>query len=397
MEKRLLEISNREKEIRSLLEDESKEVDLDAIQKELRELDAERKDIEARSLRKNIAESINTNKVETRKIEEENMEKKYTISSPEYRSAWAKKMMKLSDDRFTEEEKRALGDAITTTATEYVASSANAEGVNNGGLFIPTSVRTDILELIEKVSPFFRDIRRLTVNSNIDLPYLANSDDASWVSENEDTPNEGAEYGTIKLTGFELAKDVVVTWKLESMAVDDFIPFIEEEIADKMGKALINAIIYESGSKSATGAIYNLTAIEGSNVIDTIIKTYKSLSEDARVGAKIYISSNANIEIVSYKDNNGNYPYLNGISSTKLGPVEVDPFLKGGDIMVGNPRNYILNESEPLSIIPERHAKGRKTTYAGYMIADGKPKPNSFAKGSFVAKETEEVSDTPTV
>ena len=34
------------------------------------------------------------------------MEQKFDLSSPEYRSAWAKTMMGLSDDKFTEDEKR---------------------------------------------------------------------------------------------------------------------------------------------------------------------------------------------------------------------------------------------------------------------------------------------------
>ena len=48
---------------------------------------------------------------------EEMEERKFTIADKEYRSAWAKKLMGLSEDKFTDEEKRALGDAVTTTAT----------------------------------------------------------------------------------------------------------------------------------------------------------------------------------------------------------------------------------------------------------------------------------------
>ena len=118
-------------------------------------------------------------------------ERKYTIGSPEYRSAWAKKLMGLSADKFTEEETRALGDAVTTTGTLFVASGESTQGINNGGLFLPTSVREELMELIENESPFFRDIRKLQVNGNIDLPYLFNADDANWYTELNDTVNEG--------------------------------------------------------------------------------------------------------------------------------------------------------------------------------------------------------------
>ena len=303
-------------------------------------------------------------------------ERKFTVASKEYRNAWAKKLMGLSEDRFTEDEKRALGDAVTTTATEYVASTAETQGVNNGGLFIPTSVREEFMERVSEVSPFFKAIRKLQVAGNIDLPYLDTSDDANWYTELTETSNEGQKYASIQLTGWELAKDVVITWKLEEMAVDSFIEFILDELYEKMGTAIIEAILYGNGSNKPKGATYGLTAVtEGDSPIDTIIATYKSLSRKARIGAKAYISTDVNIAICGYKDNNGNYPFLQGLATNKLVSVEVDPYLHDNDILVGNPRNYILNESTQLRVDKEKTVKGRKTTYGGYAIMDGAAKP----------------------
>ena len=173
------------------------------------------------------------------------------------------------------------------------------------------------------------------------------------------------------------------------MAVEDFITFIEEEIAYKMGRALIHAALYGTGTNQPTGALNGLSEIEGDDAIDTIIQTYKSLSNEARIGAKTYISTDVNIEIVGYKDSNGNYPFFAGIPASKLCPIEVDPYLEDGDILVGNPRNYVLNIVENLSIARETTIKGRKTTYGGFMIADGKPRTGMFAKGSYVPTVSE--------
>lgn len=392
--KTLEEIQKRKLELKSLLEDETKEVNVDEISNELDQLEKEERElkissenamaIKEKEERKQIAESIQNNQIKGKIMKEEIMkEKKYTISDPEYRSAWAKKLLNYSEDKFTEEELRALGDAVTTTATQFVAAAAETNGINNGGLLIPTSVRTDILNLVSEQSPFYRDIRKLQIAGNVDLPYLHSADDAEWYTESTETKNEGMEFKSIKLTGFDLAKDIVVTWKLESMAPESFISFITEELSIKIGKALVNAIMYGDGSNKPKGAINGLSAIEGDDPIDTIVQTYKSLSNDARIGAKAYISTNVNIDIVGYKDANGNYPFLNGLSSTKLLNIEVDPFLKDGDIIVGNPRNYVLNEVEQLSIARESTVKGRKTTYAAYSIVDAQPKPSCFAKGSY--------------
>ena len=328
--------------------------------------------------------SIKSLKEIERKEENKMEERKFTIADKEYRSAWAKKLMGLSEDKFTADEKRALGDAVTTTATTYVAATANTQGINNGGLFIPTDVRMEIMELIDQMSPFYRDIRKLQVNGNVDLPYLFSADDAEWYTELTDTKNEGSEYRNLQLTGWELAKDVVVTWKLEEMAVESFITFIIEELAHKMGVALINAVIYGNGVNKPTGVLNGLTAVTtGETPIDNIMDTYKSLSEEARRGAKVYVSTAVKVAMVGYRDENGNYPFLQGIDGSDLFAIETEPFLTGNDIIVGNPRYYILNEVTPTRVEWERSVKGRKTIYGGYGIFDGKAKPGAFAKGTY--------------
>lgn len=321
--------------------------------------------------------------------EEMEEERKFTIADKEYRSAWAKKLMGLAENKFTEDEKRALGDAVTTTATTFVASTEDTQGINNGGLFIPTSVRQDLMEIIEKQSPIFRDIRKLQVAGNIDLPYLFDSDDAEWYVELTDTKNEGQEYRSLQLTGWELAKDIVITWKLEAMAVESFISFLMEELANKMGKALINAVIYGDGKNKPTGITKGLTAVtDGATPIDNIIATYEKLSDDARIGAKAYVSTSVKVKMISYKDANGNYPFLQGINGTDLFSIETDPYLKNNDVVAGNCRNYILNEVAPMSVAKETTVKGRKTTYGGYGIYDGKARPDYFSYGQYTPETT---------
>ena len=382
---RLEEIEARKVEIKSEIEAVEDETKLEELTNEVNALTEEEELIkeqketekEEKSLEKNITKAIKIER-EEKKMEE----KRFDLSSKEYRNAWAKKVMGLSEDKFTADELKALGDAVTTTATTFVASASDTQGINNGGLFIPTSVREELMELISKESPIFRDIRKLAVQGNIDLPYLFAADDANWYAELTDTTNEGIEFKNLQLTGWELAKDIVITWKLEEMAVDSFIDFIVDELYNKMGKALINAVIYGDGSSKPTGVTNGLTPVTtGNNAIERVINTYKSLSEDARIGAKVYISSETNIDIISYKDSNNNYPYLSGIPAISGFNVEVDPYLQNKDIVAGNMRYYILNENTPLRLDKETSVKGRKVTYGAYAIYDGKGKPGAFALG----------------
>lgn len=370
------------KEVPKQEETKQEEKNGEISREEERKLIADTEELEKRS--KN---ALNLTKIGGE--EEMKEERKFTIADKEYRSAWAKKLMGLKEDKFTEDEKRALGDAVTTTATTFVASAENTQGINNGGLFIPTSVRQDLMEIIEKQSPIFRDVRKLQVAGNIDLPYLFDSDDSEWYVELTDTKNEGQEYRSLQLTGWELAKDIVITWKLEAMAVESFIAFLMEELANKMGKALINAVIYGDGADKPTGITKGLTAVtDGATPIDNIIATYEELSDDARIGAKAYVSTSVKVKMISYKDENGNYPFLQGINGTDLFSIETDPYLKNNDVVVGNCRNYILNEVAPMSVAKETTVKGRKTTYGGYGIYDGKARPDYFAYGQYTPKTT---------
>ena len=127
----------------------AKDEELEEIRKEVEELEKidieEDDDVDERSLLNGAIERLEKRKVNLNEAKiikkEEGEERKMTraeiLASKEYRSAWAKKTMGFSDDKLSDEEKRALGDAITTTDTTFVASDADTQGINNGGLFIP--------------------------------------------------------------------------------------------------------------------------------------------------------------------------------------------------------------------------------------------------------------------
>ena len=197
------EIQKRKLEIRELLENEDIELKtIEELEKELEELktqqeelekeiEAQQEEEEVEEVEEEVEEIVEEPAVEEKKEMIEELEKKsfdftikeekmnITIDSPEYRNIWAKKLMGVE---LTPEE-RALGDAVTTTATDYVASTSSVQGINNGGLFIPTDVRLDILGIIEELSPFYRDARKLAVAGNVDLPYLDAADDAEWYAD----------------------------------------------------------------------------------------------------------------------------------------------------------------------------------------------------------------------
>ena len=402
----LQEIEAKKAELRSKINDAKSEEELKELRKQAEELNkevpTEEKDgtITHEEERALIAdtENLEARKVEITNIiskrEERKMEKNFTranvFKSEEYRSAWAKKLMCKSENEFTEDEKRALGVALTTTATTYTAPAAGTDGVNNGGLFIPETVSMEILKEVELESPFLRDIAKTYVRGLITFPYKKSGSGAEWVAEGTDNNLESDEWATLTFTQMELSKTIRITWKLEAMAVEDFINYIVEEAAREMRESLAAKPFYGNGTNEIAGITLtgnNIAAEYESTVnpLDAIKAAIEKLPIRRKAGAKIYLSESMATEIAFMKDTNGTYLNnpVNGVALNSIAryPVEVDPYLKDGDFIIGNARWYKMNFNENLSVSKDVIGRSRVNDYTGYCVVGGAPVPNSFVYG----------------
>lgn len=141
IEKRLKEIEERKKEIRSLLEKDD-ELDLEKIQEELRSLDEEKEKLEKRAqIAKGIqsggivANPIVKPKGEAEERKFEGMERDEILSAPEYRSGYLKR---LQGKPLTAAEERAL-----TTASD------------SAGAAVPTQTLNMIVDKLRQTSALF--------------------------------------------------------------------------------------------------------------------------------------------------------------------------------------------------------------------------------------------------
>ena len=401
----LKELEVKKAELRKKINDAKTEEELEELRKQTEELNKEIPDKEEKQEITHEEERAliqDTENLEKRKVEitnslakmEEREMKNFTkhnvLKSEEYRSAWAKKLMCLPETEFTEDEKRALGVAVTTTATTYTAPSAGSDGVNNGGLFIPETVSMEILRDVELESPFLRDVAKTYVRGLISFPYKKSGSGAEWVAEGTDNKLESDEWANLTFTQMELSKTIRITWKLEAMAVEDFINYIVEEVAREMRENLADKPFYGNGTNEIAGitlegnnidAEYALTV----NALDAIKAAIEKLPIRRKAGAKIYLSESMATEIAFMKDDNG--AYINnpvngvGLNSIARYPVEVDPYLKDGDFIIGNARWYKMNFNENLSVSKDVIGRSRVNDYTGYCVVGGAPVPNSFVYG----------------
>lgn len=354
--------------------DEEKE---DKEDEEEKENENEQRGLLKESLLSNLKEIRSTKELrKVTNIKEKTMEENKEIQA----RAWAKSLMQRND--FTEEEKRAL-NSLTTTATTYIEPTDGVQGVNNGGLLIPESVSTEILKKIELISPFLNDVEKTHIKGLLKLPYEVRRSDAKFVEEGVENELGQSEFKELELPQYELTKTVRITWKLEAMAIPEFINYMTTKIADSMGEVLAKSVLYGTGTGQLKGATVDADKIENAKTaMDGIKDGLNRLDKRIIPTAKIYISNKLANEIIFAKDKNGAYSNnpVNGLSLQSIGTnkVEIDPYLKDNQILIGSATNYKLNFNEDVNLVKDVIGRARVNDYTGYAVVGGAPVPNTF-------------------
>jgi len=230
IEKRLKEIDERKIEIRQLLES-NVETDLDEVEKELCELEAEAKELRSK---KEIAEKIQTGEVEVRKIEEPEVETMDNITATkEYRSAFFKRLL---GKPLTEIEERA-----------YTSADQSAYAV------IPVETANMIFEKMKKVAPMLNQITLLRVAGNVKFAIEGTRNPAAVHAENDPITPAADALTYVTLAGYEYAKVIRISKTVATMAIDAFESWLVNMLAEDIARAIEDAIINGDGSTEPKG------------------------------------------------------------------------------------------------------------------------------------------------
>lgn len=309
------------------------------------------------------------------------------------KSAFGKQVRSLlcgSEVKLNPNEKRALGIAISTTSETYTAPAAEADGINNGGVFIPQNVLYDLLETDAPDSPFLRDVGATHIKGALIFPYVIEAGEVSK-GKKETVPAEdrSVKWGKLSLATGNYPLTIEVTMELLAMTDEQFADYLLADLSCEINTLLSEEVLYGTGNDDriagvTVGAIAGAAYAAGDEA--TAIKNgLMKLSRRARKGAKVYISRSMSLEMTFEKDQNGRYlfPIYNGTGITAIAtvPVEVDENLKDGDFVVGNPKNYKLNFIKPTEIYPEVHGKTRVIEYTAHLMVGGKAAPGKFYYG----------------
>ena len=286
MNKRLEEILQRKEEIRSLLADETnKNINFDEIEKELRELDEEEKEIRRRQT---IIDGMGTmtTRTNTAKPVKANI-----YDSEEYRQAFMNYVCR--GEKIPQEFR---SDEVTATT--------------DIGALVPSVTLNKIIEKLEAYGMILPLVTRTAYKTGLSIPTSNVKPEATWVAEGAGSDKQKKTLsGTITFSHFKLRCAVAVTLETENMAYSAFETTLVNNVVEAMAKALEKAIISGTGVGQPTGILKEDakgTKIEVSKIdYKTLVNAEAELPMEYESGAVWCMTKKTFMAFIGMTDTNG--------------------------------------------------------------------------------------------
>lgn len=236
IEKRRAEIAARKAEIRKLLTDD-KNADIDALEKELRELNEEDAGLEKRQA---IERMLNSGSAMGNPIENPVAARSLPVEDTEklYRSAWLKTLQGKS---LTDDEKRVYEQRAYSTAA------------NSALPIIPETTANQIIKKMYEVAPILQRCKIFHVPGNFKFAIEGTNDEAALHTENAAITAASDSLGSVSLTGYEIVKLVKASRACSEMALSAFESYIVEVIAEAVARRIEKYIFTGTGTNQPGG------------------------------------------------------------------------------------------------------------------------------------------------
>lgn len=369
--KRMNEIRTRKAELRRTLETDTK-ADLDAITKELRDLDEEFTNLEKR---KTTIEGINLGTVPAAPIENPvaNRSENTYDEAKEYRSAWLKTLM---------------GKPLTETEQRAYSTAANSALPA-----IPESTAGEIIKKMYEVAPILQKCKIFHVPGNFKFAVEGTNADADLHKENAAITAAGDNLGSVSLTGYEIVKLVKASRATANMTINAFESYIVEIIAEAIARKIENYIFIGTGSnqpggvaqggKGANGAYTAGTDLvevaAATAVAESDITTLYGMLASGYERNAVWTMSKATFFAYFYalmnKSKNNLIEFANGKYYIMGCEVYFTGSLAKGVAYLGDFAYIVGNYSQDITVVKSEHS-GLATNsidYLGACVFDSKP------------------------
>lgn len=217
--------------------DAMKAEEIDALEKETKELTEERAGLIAAAEKRNgILDNIAKGAgIVSRTFEQkqDNADPDDPFGTPEYRSAWLKNLRRLP---LTDAEKRAY---------------ANASGT--GAEVVPTQTANEIISKVKKLAPMLNEVTLLHVKGAVKFAVEGTNNDAAIHKENEAITAAADTLTTVTLTGYEIIKLVQISDTVMTMSIAAFESWIVDMLAEAIARKVEDFFINGTGSSQPKG------------------------------------------------------------------------------------------------------------------------------------------------
>lgn len=365
--KRMKEINDRKAELRAMLQG-TDEVNLDEIEKELRELDTEFKELEKR---KATIDGINMGTIPATEIPNPVTVRAADTfdQDKEYRTAWLKT---LQGKALSENEQRAYSTAANSALPA-----------------IPESTANEIIKKMYEVAPILQRCKIFHVPGNFKFAVEGANNDAAIHSENAAITVAADSLGSVSLTGYEIVKLVKASRATVNMTIAAFESYIVEIIAEAIARKIENFIFVGTGSNQPGGVAQggkgsNGAYTEGIDMVETTAVTEANITavygmlasgyERNAVWAMSKATFFADFYALMNKSKNNLIEFANGKYYIMGCEVYFTGSLAAGVSYLGDFSYIVGNYSQDITVVKSEHSglATNSVDYLGSCVFDSK-------------------------
>lgn len=369
---RIKEIEERLAAIKKEIEergDAMKAEEIDALEKETKELTEERAGLIAAAEKRNgILDNIAKGAgIVSRTFEQkqDNADPDDPFGTPEYRSAWLKNLRRLP---LTDAEKRAY---------------ANASGT--GAEVVPTQTANEIISKVKKLAPMLNEVTLLHVKGAVKFAVEGTNNDAAIHKENAAITAAADTLTTVTLTGYEIIKLVQISDTVMTMSIAAFESWIVDMLAEAIARKVEDFFINGTGSSqpkgidkaNTWGAENSVTVTKAGSLTAANVQTLIGLlNAGYDRNAKFAMSKKTLFtDFMPLQDNSKNHIVtVQGNNYFVYGyPVLLSDYVKEHEAFLGDFKKVCANLAENINVKNAYDIDTNSYKYSGIAIFDCTP------------------------
>ena len=233
---------------------------------------------------------------------------------------------------------------------------------SEGGFTVPDEFERKLVEALEG-NNIFRGMATVirTSSGTRKIPIAEDTGEASWIDEGEEIPESDTTFGQTMLSAYKLGTMIKISNELLNDSAFDLASYIARRFGVCMGNAEERAFITGDGVGKPlgllddAGAKIGVTAAKTTAIsFDEVFQLYYALKAPYRKKAEFLCSEALVLQLMTIKDNNGNYIWKPGLD-------------------IGKPDTLLNRPLKTSAFMPEV-AAGNKVMafgdYSYYWIAD---------------------------